>query len=266
MRLVKAVITKATLRCCAGAVVGLALYGCGAADDLDATAEGPLGTVEEALTPAFELVERSGVGEAIVTCPSDKRFVLGTGGETPANPGLQTIKPLEPTNPMRLMVTSGIATGNTAKAVCSNVPGTRKSASSTTTTKVVMCPEGEVAVGGGGDCDGDGMLYRSRPSPDDDGSTPRGWAAGCTSGPVQTYAICVDEDVADEFASCRTERVDGPGSVQVSCPVNFTALSIGGYCGDNRPIFDLDIRPDLKGGKVSCFGASRAHAYAVCCG
>lgn len=270
MGLLKFAIAKQTLRCGAGAVLGLSVYGCGAADDLEGMEGDSIASVGEAITPAFVRAQVIGFSPTVLTCPSSTGFLLGAGGLAPKNVGLQTIEPLPSTNPTHVSVHNGGPLNNTAEAVCSNVAGTRKSVSSSTSEAVVTCPTGQVAVGGGGDCDGSGRLYRSRPSPDDPGSTPRGWAAGCTSGPATAFAICVPESVDDTFASCRTERVDssGTGAISVNCPANFTAISAGGYCGDNHFLYRLDLNNDLSGARAQCFGSgsTSVHAYAVCCG
>ncbi|HKO53160.1 MAG TPA: hypothetical protein VJV79_35870 [Polyangiaceae bacterium] len=261
---------KKAIHWCSGAVLGLSLSGCGAAGDLDSMEENSLGSVAEALsTPAYEHVQLSAVGSVTLKCPSDKPWLLGTGAQAPASPALKVIDPMGGLAPTSLFVDSGATGGTTtAEGVCSNALGLELIGSSSTGEKTVMCGEGKVAVGGGGDCEGGGRLYRSRPSPDTDGSKPKGWAAGCTSGAVETYAICAWESMNFDFSSCRTERKDGVGTVSVDCPANRTALSAGGYCGDNRPLFSLNLNTDLSGAKVGCQGLSPSvpvHAYVVCC-
>jgi hypothetical protein len=258
---------KQAIQCCAGLVFGLSLYGCGGAGDLDATGEETIGSLEEALSsPIFEHAKVTSTTTATLDCPDDKPWLLGTAAEASANTSLKTVVPVSGF-PTGLFVDSGMTgAAATAEGVCSNAMGIRFTESSSTGQKVASCPSGMVAVGGGGECEGSGRLFRSRPSPDTDGSKPTGWAAACTSGPVIARAICVWEDMNFDFTSCRTERVDGVGTATVSCPANRTAVSAGGYCGNNTPLFHLDLNSSLTTAKAACRGfSSNVHAYAVCC-
>ncbi len=224
--------------------------------------------------PEFELVTASGSMQAIVECPADKPWVLGTGAQGIAGVGFQAVVP-EPsdepddsglgTNTVR--VEGGTAGTTKAYAVCSEVMGIRISGSSSpgSRTFTAECGSGMVTIGGGGECTEGEKLVRSRPVPDTDGSTPTGWMASCTTGLVTTYAMCIMED----FKDCHTERVDTIGSALVGCPAGQTAMTAGAYCGGGDPqgLLSMELSPDLTRVSIACVESTASvFAYAICCG
>jgi hypothetical protein len=262
-----------TVRWCWGFTLGLSLCGCGVAGDLESfEAEGSIGSVEEALrAPEFERVSASrfspaaGIGRVKVECSGDFPYLLGTAALAEG-----TLSRIEPggARPTDLEIEAAVDDQEkkfTAEAVCSDANGELFHAPSSTGERTRECPSGMIAVGGGALCHGSGRLYRSRPSPDDDGSTPTGWAAGCTTGSIDTYAICVEKAVGYDFRGCRTERKDGTGSVEVDCPASASAVSAGGYCGGKTPLSSMDL--SASGATVKCNDRSASvHGYVVCCG
>lgn len=247
-----------TMRWCAGAALGLSLLGCGAVDPIEA--EASIGTAEEALQePLFYRVEGGGFAEC-----RDFDYLLGTAAIASSNAGLTRIVPGGGI-PVDLQVAAG-GTFAAAEGVCSDANGDLRVASSSTGTKTVPCPEGKIAVGGGGACHS-GKLFRSRPSPDADGSEPVGWAAGCTSGPVDAYVICIEQEVGFDFRNCTTQRKDAIGTASLLCPDDTTAISAGGYCSGNTPLTAVNLHDSLSGAKAQCQSSSASvHAYVVCCG
>lgn len=229
--------------------------------------ETTVGTVQQAFTGPL-VYNAVGDDDGVVTswCPQSTPFLLGTGGEALASLGFERLVPADAAPPNRTDVRSFGEVGNvTARAVCSDVGGVEWVGTSSTGNLTVTCPSGTVATGGGAICTGGGRLFRSRPSPDSDGSKPTGWRSSCTSGSIKAYAICVSED--DGFNTCRTERVDSSGTATVNCPVNRTAVSAGGYCGGSSYLFSLKLdSANLSWTKAACAGGSTSvHAYAVCC-
>jgi hypothetical protein len=219
--------------------------------------------------PDFELVTASGWAQAIVECPDDKPWVLGTGALAVAGIGLQAVVP-EPgvgsddaglgTSTVR--VEGGGAGTAKAYAVCSDAMGSVLSDTSTTNNNVVACEVGMIAVGGGGECVGGGRLFRSRPLPDTPGSKPTGWRASCSSGSTATYAICISE----EFGSCHYERVSDIGNALAICPSGQKAVSAGGYCNSAQGLLSLELDPELTRVNVACVEPNTdVNAYVICC-
>ncbi len=85
------------------------------------------------------------------------------------------------------------------------------------------CAEGDVAVSGGCDCNGQ-VLIGSR-------MEDRGWSCACTSGSGQTaFSVCADDEVTVTSVPKRFPGHSG-ASADVSCPTGTHLVAAGVYCG-----------------------------------
>lgn len=208
-------------------------------------------------------------GRVSARCPSDNPYALG-GGHTTVDGGMRVARPhVSSGNSVGIKTWSDASSNSgrvSAQAVCSIARPEMVIKEDSDGDATAYCPTGQIAVGGGGHCYGDGVLRRSRPHPDNDEATPSAWRATCTSGKVKAYVNCRTPLANFNFTGCNVERKDdNDENVHVSCDSGSNIVAAGAWCGGSgKHIVYADVDPDLKGGTMACSG-SNIHGYAICC-
>ena len=239
-------------------------------DDQGQLEDESIGSVQQALEQAeIERVQVvSGSGVVVAACPPELPRALGNSFSTAAQ-GLNALYYDGGFFPSEVVAEKPNLSGTvTVTSVCSNAFGLPRTKLESDGDAFANCFDGEVAVGGGGICStASAKLYRSRPSPDVNGSEPTAWRASCTTGAVETWALCVDENFVYDFTQCRTKRVDkSSGVAQATCDIGDFVVTVGAYCASPSPgIAWTDIATDHTNASAVCLGSGPIHLYAVCC-
>jgi len=255
-----------------GALIALTLSACVAStgedfDTLGGSDAEAIGTVQEALTKPQFFGKWSST--SIVTCPGSHPHALGSGSQS-VRTGEDIRRHSYPSSSqVEARASTGTPTDLHTYAICSNVAATTVTNADTDGSVTDTCPEGMIAVGGGGACaTGGKRMYRTRPSPDIDGSIPTGWTWSCDGGTVLAYARCLDPDNIWDFTTCRTQRNDASDTPRgdIACPSGQIASAIGGYCGGgNMWAIGSGGGDSLADGVVWCDARGNVNAYAICC-
>lgn len=264
-----------TVRCASGAIVALALSACmvSTGEEVDTTGlseDEAISSVQQALvTPTFT---GRWASTNSVTCPSSYNKVMGTGARNISGGG-DLVRGAYPfsNETVNAMAAIGDTTEISTYAICTNAAGISTVWNyDSDGSATASCGSGKIAVGGGGLCQSDGArLYRTRPTPDTNGSVPTGWTASCNTGGAHAYARCVDPNSWYDFTSCRTKRTDAVAvRADAVCPSGKIAAAAGGYCGGGSDIWTVGSGSGaaLSSTVVWCDETHvSVHAYAICC-
>jgi hypothetical protein len=225
----------------------------------------PVASVSQALTAAeLDLVDEN---DNMTLCSGDTPFLIGSGAVANGFAALYPLAGFAGLDPYGTRAVAASGSSIRTQAVCTNATTYSVHADDDDGEVAAYCTSDRIAVGGGGMCYDEGAkLYRSRPTPDTDGSEPLGWKASCTSGPVTAYALCVERDVNYDFRDCRTRRYDATqGYAPVYCDAGSVAVSGGAYCGGSgNYIKESRLYYNLTSVSNKC-SKSTIHGYAVCC-